>query len=969
MTLRKVLLVGCIGLLAISQTAAAQTSTLKEKAKRSLNEYFLAYHAKGAWFTQQPRMKDLAVDERTQIVTVTTDEHFAQQDFTDKQVGQIYKNVKKALPKPYNKYEVLIVTNGMQLEDYVPNHKTSGSQQALWGKTNYGGCPWVDNASRPIRITHGLYDRHISLWASHGRYYDNKKGLWKWQRPNLFATTEDLFTQTIVVPFLIPMLENAGAVVFTPRERDWQTDEYIVDNDGGLNAQPNQYKEYAEDGRWTTTAQRGFKAHSGHYTDNENPFVAGTARMLKATKKGDKAFVKYQPCFANGGRYAVYVSYQTLPNSIDDAHYTVFHKGQATEFRVNQQMGGSTWVYLGTFDFDKGESLDNCVMLTNQSHMKGVVTADAVRFGGGMGNIERGGTVSRYPRALEGARYYAQWAGAPYAAYGGRGGEDDYSDDINVRSKMTNWLAGGSVYVPTADGQQVPIELSLAVHSDAGYAPDGKGLIGSLAICTTDFNDGRLSAGITRQASKMFAEQLLSGVTRDLTAAYRQWNRRYLWDRNYSETRLPEVPSAIIETLSHQNFPDMVLGQDPNFKFTLARSLYKTIARYVSSMHGQTAVIAPLAPHNVAVETTGKNEVHLSWSAQNDEQEPSATPSYYIVYKAIGNSGFDNGTKVNGTATTMNVEAGVPYHFRVTAANRGGESFASETVSAFVCPGARKTVLVVNGFHRLSAPAVVDNGRQQGFDLDSDPGVAYGLTAGWNGRQQCFDVSRMGHEGPGGLGYGGDELAGHFVAGNDFNYTIAHTEAIASAKQYNVVSCSSEAVETGKIRLENFQAVDIILGLEKHDNQAVKYYKTFPVALQHKITAYTQGGGRLLVSGAYIGEDMNAEDDAAWLSHYLKASYGGAVKSDSLTGATGLGQQFDFYRTLNADHYAATRVNVLRPEGSAICAMQYSSGQSAAVAYAGTDYKAFVMGFPFECITDRPTRNRLMQGILHYILQ
>lgn len=963
-------MVGCAWLFALSANVHAQGLSPQEKAKRSLAQYFLTYRAKGTEFTQQPRMKSFSVDDRAQKVTVTTDEHFAQQEFTDKQVGQIYKKVKKALPRPYNQYRVEIITNGMLLEDYAPQRKAGrAGGNALWGKINYNGKPWVDNVSRPTSFTHGLYDRHISLWASHGRYYDNKKGLWKWQRPNLFATTEDLFTQTIVVPFLIPMLENAGAVVFTPRERDWQKAEYIVDNDGGLNTSANSYKEYAEGSMWQTAPQKGFMAHQGHYVDNENPFTAGTARMLKATKKEAKAFVKYQPTFAQEGRYAVYVSYQTLPNSVDDAHYTVFHKGQATEFRVNQQMGGGTWVYLGTFEFDKGDNMYNCVMLTNQSRMKGIVTADAVRFGGGMGNIERGGSVSNYPRCLEGARYAAQWGGAPYTAYGGRGGSDDYSDDINARSRMTNWLAGGSVYVPTLDGKKVPIELSLAVHSDAGFAPNGKNLVGSLAICTTDFNDGRLSSGVTRQSSKMLADQLLSGVTRDLTYAYKRWNRRYLWDRNYSETRLPEVPSSIIETLSHQNFPDMVFGQDPNFKFTLARSLYKTIVRYIRGMHGQAAIIEPLAPCNMAVKLMGKHQALLSWSATADAQEPSATPTYYIVYTAIGNGGFDNGRKVTGTSYSLELVPGKTYHFKVTAANRGGESFPSETVSAHSCDGATKTILVINGFHRLAAPAVIDNGAQQGFDLDRDPGVSYGLTAGWNGRQQCFDTSRMGHEGPGGLGYGGDELAGHFIAGNDFNYIRTHANAIASAQRYNIVSCSSEAIEAGKVKLEDYQAIDLILGLEKYDANAVKYYKSFPVSMQRKLAAYAQGGGRMLVSGAYLGSDMTQESDAAWLSRYLKTSWGGTIKTDTLTGARGLGMQFDFIRTLNPDHYAATHTDVLQPEGGAICAMQYSDGQSAAVAYSGNDYKAFVMGFPFECITNTSTRNKLMQGILNYILQ
>ena len=41
-------------------------------------------------------------------------------------------------------------------------------------------------------------------------------------------------------------------------------------------------------------------------------------------------------------------------------------------------------------------------------------------------------------------RYSAQWAGMPYPVYGGREGKDDMSDDINVRSRMINYLSGPS---------------------------------------------------------------------------------------------------------------------------------------------------------------------------------------------------------------------------------------------------------------------------------------------------------------------------------------------------------------------------------------------------------------------------------------------------------------------------------------------------------------------------------------------
>lgn len=969
----------------------AQKTSLEARAKNAMDAYFATYpHIES--MSQPPRLEKLFIDTNSQSVTITASSSFAQQDFTSSLVRKVYNRVQKVLPRPLNKFKINIVINGIQLEQYVPDSKLSPNESwNLWGALDYKGAPWAANISSPANTSKGLRGRHISLWASHGRYYDNEHKLWKWQRPFLFCTTEDLFTQTIVIPYLIPMLQNAGAVVFTPRERDWQEMEYIVDPDGGLNTSNSCYSEYSGINKWESTQQQGFAAHNGPYQDNENPFAAGSSKQIKTTKKAGKAFIKWQPYFIKRGNYAVYVSYTTLDNSIDDAHYTVFHQGIATEFRVNQRMGGSTWVYLGTFTFDAGSSIDNCVMLTNQSHTKGIVTADAVRFGGGMGNIERGGSISGYPRTLEGARYAAQWAGAPYDIYGGRKGLDDYSDDINTRSLMSNWLSGGSVYNPVQDGKGVPIELSLAVHSDAGYASDGKTRWGSLAICTTDFNDGQLASGVTRQASKIFAGNLLNNAVRDLSNKYDVWPKRYLWDRNYSETRLPGFPSAIIETMSHQNFPDMLLGQDPNFKFDFARSLYKTIARFINGMHGHPTVIEPLQPLNVAISLKG-DRATLSWSPQKDSQESTSTPTYFIVYTAVGNGGFDNGVKTNRTSFHIDLEPGIPYHFKVTAGNRGGESFPSETVSAVYEPKALKTILVINGFHRLSAPAVINDGKQQGFDLDSDIGVSYGLTAGWSGKQYSFDMTQMGKETSSGLGYSGNELAGHFVAGNDFNYIIDHCEAIASAHQYNVVSCSSKAVETGIVNLNNYDAVDLILGLEKFTPNQTRYYKTFPPEMMQKLTEYTAKGGKLLISGAYIGSDncilpsMDDEegttkprsDNSQWLSQTLHVSWSGTIKTDTIQDINGLGlDNLHIYKTPNADHYCVQFADKLSPTSDAFCAMQYGDGSPAAVAFDGHQTsmasrqvsRTFVMGFPFESIMDKPIRAVIMKGILAFLFR
>lgn len=907
------------------------------------------------------------VDNKNHTVTITLGEEFAQQDITEKLVNKTYKKIKKSLPRQYNKHKLIVMANGMPIEDYIPGRKSDNEYDSYWDGIDYKGKPWVSNISKPNNISLGLSNRHIALWASHGRYYDQKKGFWKWQRPNLFCTTEDLFTQTIVVPYLIPMLENAGATVFTPRERDWQTKEIIVDNDKGVSGEGSWYGEHTEKEPWTDTGERGFGFSNGILRDGENPFTMGTARMIRTTKKEDKAIAIWQPNFKEEGRYAVYVSYQTMPKSVDDAHYIVRHKGQETHFIVNQKMGGGTWVYLGTFDFDKGENPFNCVALTNQSKRKGVVTADAVRFGGGMGNIERGGDISHMPRCLEAARYYAQWAGAPYSIYGNKTGTDDYAEDINTRSLMTNWLAGGSPYVPTKEGKKVPIELSLAVHSDAGYERDGKSLVGSLAICTTSFNDGRLNSGISRFASQDFIEALRSNVTRDLSKKYKRWNWRYLWDRNYSETRLPEVPSAIIETLSHQNFPDMKLGQDPNFKFTMARSIYKTILRYVSQMHRRPCIVQPLQPHLFKATLTGDNKVKLSWKAQDDELEPTAVPTSYNIYVAAGSGGFDNGTNVRGTSYTMELEPGVMYRFKVTAVNRGGESFPTSTLSAYYQPGATKTAMVINGFSRLSAPAVRDNIHEQGFDIEEDAGVSYGLTAGWSGKQQCFNKSTMGSTEPNGLGYSGNEMAGNFVMGNTFDYVYTHADAIAATKKYNVVSCTSETVESGIVDLINYDVVDLALGLQKYDENSTVFYKSIPSMLRNKLSAYVLGHGKLIASGAYIGSDLQHDDERVWLESTLKVAYGGAIHTDTISGIKGMGTEFDFYRQLNPTHYAATKCDVLMPVSTAFCPLQYANGMSAGVAYKGNDNATFTMAFPFECIIDRNKRLSIMNGILKFL--
>lgn len=835
----------------------------------------------------------------------------------------------------------------------------------LWGDIDYDGEPWVRNLSAPNTVTDGLQGRHISVWASHGRYYDIAKARWEWQRPKLFCTTEDLFTQTIVVPYLIPMLERAGACVFTPRERDWQRNEIIIDNDT-----PAPLTSYIEvNGRhdWEPTDSAGFAMHGGCYHDGENPFTAGTARQAKTTsRKNGESIISYNPTFTKSGRYAVYVSYQTVKKSIDNAQYTVWHKGQPTTFGVNQKMGGGTWVYLGTFDFDEGSSDGNRVVLSNYSGKSGVVTADAVRFGGGMGNIARGGNVSGLPRCLEGSRYYAQWAGMPYDVYSSKNGQDDYGDDINARSLMTNFLGGGSVYMPTIPGRRVPIELSLALHSDAGYYTDDE-VMGTLTICTTQHNGGLLSSGISRDASKTLAYQLRRNAMEDLRRQFGEWRMRYMWDRNYSESRVPEVPSAIMEMLSHQNFKDMTMAQDPNFKFAIARSVYKTILKYISSQHGRHYTVAPLTPHNFALSVSDEGTLGMTAAPTDDTAEPTAATTSYIIYKAEGTQGFDNGTEVKRPEDyRLKMQPGVLYHFRIAAANSGGVSQQSEQLSALWNPKAKARIMIINGFHRLAAPETVSDSLRQGFDIDSDPGLTLGSTFGWAGRQTNFSRAAIGQQGEEGLGWSDDSLTGMFIAGNTGDYVQCHAEALAAAGNYTVVSCQSDAVDNGAVTLSDYDAIDLLLGMERDDGHSLVRYKTFCPQMQQCLRDYAARGGAILVSGANVASDMQADSEKAFMDEVLKCRYGGKV-----TGATdsisGMNIGCTYWHALNEEHYAAIHPDMLEATGDGYASMIYNGIGYSAIVYNGKDYRAMTFGFPLECIKERDKREMLFRDVFGFL--
>lgn len=933
--------------------------------KECLSAYFNSYETQFTTPRDRCRVDRVTVDSNTKQINVFANELFASQPFTPENVDVIYKTVKGRLPASYKSYNVTVYGKDYPIEDLIPNDiRKSADPQRKWN-TLYRGAPWVEEVSRPYRATEGLEGRHMTVYASHGRYYKNDMGRWKWQRPCLLCSCEDLLTQTFVVPFLIPMLENAGACVFTPRERDWQKAETIVDNDQP--AQGGTYTEKDNKFNWVT-AETGFARRKAYYIEGENPFTDGTARFTQATnKKGSASEIRWTPQLPEDGRYAVYVSYQSSANNVPDARYEVRHKGITSIFHVNQRMGGSTWVYLGTFEFDKDNPQRNYVCLSNLSGYRGIVSADAVRFGGGMGLIARGDSLqpvtSGVPRYLEGARYNAQWSGMPRSVYSSKNGLNDYSDDINVRSYMTNYLAGGSCYLPSDSGLHVPIELSVAIHSDAGLRNDNS-YIGTLGIYTTDFNDGKLPAGMHRLSSRDLCDRIMTQVDHDLTALYGRWQRRAMFDRNYSETREPQIPSMILEMFSHQNFSDMVKAHDPMFKFNMARAVYKGILKYSAFQHGKSYTVAPLPVKDFFIRLNeSEHEMELSWAPQNDPLEASARPSGYIVYTKKGDSGFDNGTYVKSPNLTIGVERDCMYAFKVAAVNEGGKSFPSETLTAMIAGHPTARILIVDGFQRVAGPQVVETDSTRGFDMNYDPGVPYGKFPGYCGNQLVY--GRNGSA----AGMSGNELETQLIAGNSFDGCMTHGEAIMHSGKYSFTSASRGAVENHKIDLKDYHVVDLFLGLQKNDGYSTVAYPTLTPQMVNALQEYTRMRGNLLVSGAYLGRDQRTRESLDFIGNTLKVDAYAPHKMDSAAVISGMNLRFGVYSRLNETHYAVTNADCLMPKNDAYSTLLYAPyNYSAAVAYPGTTYRSIAMGFPFECITEADVRNRIMEAFLNFLL-
>lgn len=703
-----------------------------------------------------------------------------------------------------------------------------------------------------------LAGKRIAVSPGHGYYWHSTLG-WTTQRGAIDGLTEDIHTAEICNQYLIPFLQNLGADVVMTREHGEENFDNLVDNDAGA---PN----YTETGGWSTSASSGYN---------------GGGYRFASTGATETATATWQIPVAHDGLYPVFVWLRASSNRTSQANYRIQHTGGVSNAQLDQTNDNLTWAHLGNYWFSAAQGAR--IVLSNQSAAAGVIIADTVRLGGGLGSLVRGGTTSNRLRWQECARYWAQFSGAPSTVYDSIAGGEDNDDDVTARPRFAEWR--------TADAY-------IALHTNAG---GGAG------------TDTFIYSGTPTPGSSALSNAVHTQIVSDIRAYYNPtWVDRGQQSANFGEVRLlSTMPGILVELAFHDTAgsTDHTALHQPEFRYIAARAYARGVLRYFFP----TAIFPPEPPTALRVTQDGARGLRVAFDAV------SGATSYSIEQSTDG-KGF---VQVGTTNTTNWSTGALPHHtvlsFRVRAYNASGRSFPTEVLTAGTDHRATAQVLLVQGFDRLDRYV--------------------------KGPENTRDYQRF---------YGDAIVRG---ANSSLGFDAA----------------SNEAVHLGRVALPPYRAVVWSLGEESTGDD------TFSTLEQNLVTAYLNAGGRMLVSGAEIGWDLDAQGSAADRSFYrnlLGATYAAddagsyalqAGIAGTISAATSAGS-FDngTNGTYNVDY-----PDVMTPTSAAstVC-LRYGNGLTAGIQKVDpvTGARVVNFGFPLETILDANLRAQLVQQSLAFLM-
>jgi len=749
-------------------------------------------------------------------------------------------------------------------------------------------------ADNPGHADGFLSGRAVYMSQCHGWLYSEVLNRFATQRGDVWDTVEDFHNPEGANIYLLNYLENAGAAVYTARERGMNANQALSDNDD---------PSYTETGNGHVDGGAGF-ADTAPYPYGTNPFDQGTTRRFPADGGGVSTWA---PTIAVDGYYAVYVSWDAAADNTTSAHYRLSHPGGEIDRYFDQTVHGSTWQYMEQLWLDSGDSLT--VELIGDSVESGTfLSADAVRVGGGMDDVERVGGVTGRPRWESSAVLYNQYNGAPTYVYDPWGDGD--GSDPSTRSLWAAWE-----HPPGEDA------VYLSWHSNASGG-DARGTV-------TYFAGGGPDAPADHPQACNYSGPAIEGsyslanlVQTELIASFVDrwdpaWQDRGINEACFSEVNPSyndEMPAALVELAFHDNYEDTLYLKHPKFRDDSSRAMYRGIVRYFSERDGIEPTFLPEPPVSVALTHSPEGRLHITWSPGPSGAPLGDQATGYLVALSDDGRSWDTGTPIAGTEATIVAQAGTTVFARVIATNPGGLSFPSATVGARQSPDGTAPVLVIDAFDRL------DRGLLEFVDV---PNV---------GDIDRFDIHRT----------------------NDGGIVSPHGRAIAGAGWY-FDSASNEAAAS--IDLALYDAVVWAAAEESFVDQS------FSTEQQIQVREYWQDGGALWVSGSEILWDLDAlgdDQDLSFAVDVLGATMASDASSSLSVDGEGLlsgvgAMDFDL---ANGAPYPVEWPDVLDTQRTVIA--RYSDTEIAGAIGDGVA----MFGFPFECIGDPDVRVAVAGALL-----
>lgn len=753
-----------------------------------------------------------------------------------------------------------------------------------------------------------LSDIIVYCSAGHGFTGD---GSWVTGRGLAYGVVEDM-GNIDQLNFFANYCFQAGATVVPFRPVGFQPNEVVLDNvSAGV----------TYGGAWSDSTSAVYYGAAG----------ATPYRFSYINPTGTTAWAIYRPTIPAAGFYPVYAWTRSGSDRVRQL-YRVHHSGGVTDVRVNHRRVGLGWVWLGTYHFNAGT--EGSVNISNhapgENPASNVVIADAIRFGNGMGDINRGVGVSGFERELEASRYWVQnmvGQGMSASLYD-LSGYNDNSDNVGAPPRMAaemNRQEDGSIWD----------RIYLGFHSNAdGGAGTARGAMGLYDNRGTTLKQNRqkdyglmLAREINQDMAALDAGVLLADT----------WvnNSADMYGSAYGEIYgaiNDEMNSTIIEVAFHNNAEDAKFLKDPVARRLIAMSSYQGIVKHLATNNPTVPLaLLPEPPTSVRAVNSGVGRVTLSWAAPVSGGAFGDAATGYVVYRSPNGYGFGNPVAVSGGSTTSltvtDLAAGETCFFVVAATNRGGESLRSKVVGARVSPSGAASHLVVDGFDR--------NDRSQ------TPDRYFGNNV--NGQVALVRPRQI----------------------NSFDYVVQHGNALAAAGVY-FDSCENDAVIAGQIDLLNYHAAYWILGEESTANE------TFSAAEQTRVTAFLNAGRNLFVSGSELAYDLDAKGSAAdktFLTNCLRVAYAadssGTYQAIGKSGSIFSGLASFAFDNGSGATYNVNSADVLATRGNpaSVAALVYGTAESgtaiAGIQFSNT-WRAVVLGFPFETILSESTRNTLM---------